>query len=296
MRILLFGMRCRFTPPVLEALIASGHEIAAVVLPGRIPGQAWRWIRVPGAPKGVPIAGNPTIESLAMRHDLAVAELGRGDIEPAVEEVTELRPDLVVAACFPRLIPKRIIDLAPLGGWNLHPSVLPRFRGPDPLFWTLHAGLDRSGVTVHRLSESFDSGDIVALREVNIAAGERIDRLETVMGRVGGDLLVETLAQWSEEDGVTEPQDDRLATSAPNPQPRDFRVPTSWPAERAFRFIHGVAPLGVETEIFDCDGEIWRVRDAGRWGGDSDGWPPLQDHRGEIEIAFSDGVLRVISA
>jgi len=294
MRILLFGMRCHFTPPVLAALLDAGHDVTGVVLPGRQPGRAWRWLRKPGSRPGVPLAGVPTIESLAARHRLPLAEWNSGDIESALEAIPALQPDLIVVACFPRLIPNVVVDLAPFGGCNVHPSLLPALRGPDPLFWTLHAGLHRSGVTVHLLSDRFDAGDIVAQREIEIPAGERIDRLETVMGQVGGELLGETLPQWAMARTSARPQNHGAATSAPNPQPSDLRVPVTWPVERAFRFIRGIAPLRMETEIFDGNGKIWRVRDAECWDAESVEAESMQGYREKIAIPFSDGFLRVI--
>lgn len=294
MRILLFGMRCRFTAPVLDALIDAGHEISAVVIPGLQPGCGWRWLRAPGVRRGVPMAGELTVDALSARYNVPLAELHAGRWDSAIPPISSLQPELIAVACFPRLIPREVVRLAPLGGCNLHPSLLPRLRGPDPLFWTFHAGLERSGVTLHLLDSRFDAGDIVAQRAVEIPAGERIDRLETVMGQVGGALLVASLGRWSEARVSAMPQNRGSISYAPTPRAGDFRVPVSWSAERAFRFIHGIAPLGVETEIFDCDGEIWPVRDAERWGADRSSWPPIQDDRGEIDIAFSDGFLRVI--
>ncbi|CAN5330810.1 hypothetical protein BH09CHL1_BH09CHL1_24440 [soil metagenome] len=294
MRILLFGMRCHFTPPVLAALIASEHEVVGIVLPGRQSGRGWRWLRAPGSSRGLPLGGEQTVDSLANNYALPLAEWQPGQPGSAIEAIAGLKPDLIVVACFPGLIPRSIIDLAPYGGCNLHPSLLPALRGPDPLFWTLQQGLSSSGVTFHRLSDRFDTGKILAQRSVDIPAGERIDRLEMVMGQVGGALLLDSLAQWSELDGGAHAQDDDGATYAPNPKVADFRVGTDWPVERAFRFIRGAAPLGQEFEIFDASGQIWRVRDAERWLSFAESQLLKNDVSERLDIPFADGILRVI--
>lgn len=294
MRILLFGMRCHFTPPVLASLIASEHEVVGVVLPGRQPGRGWKWLRTPHALRGLPLGGEPTVDSLANNHALPLAELHSGRLDSVVESIVPLRPDLIVVACFPRLIPRSIIDLAVHGGCNLHPSLLPALRGPDPLFWTLHQGLTQSGVTLHRLSDRFDTGEILAQSGVEIPAGERIDRLETVMGQVAGELLLHSLAQWPEINAGARAQDEDRVTYAPNPKVADFRIPTDWPVERAFRFIHGVAPLGQEVEIFDDSGQFWRVRDAERWLSFGEAQQPERGTSARLSIAFVDGILPVI--
>jgi methionyl-tRNA formyltransferase len=289
-------MRCRFTTAILATLIEAGHEIAAVVLPGRQPGRDWQWLRAPGAGPALPLAGEATVDSLTARHRIPLAALHPGTGTVAVEAISALAPALIVVACFPRLVPDRLVRLAPLGGCNVHPSLLPELRGPDPLFWTLHAGLARSGVTIHLLSDRFDAGDIVAQRPVEIPAGERIDRLETVIGQQGGALLGETLPRWSGVRPLAHPQDERLATYAPNPQLADFRVPVSWPAERAFRFIRGIAPLGVEAKIFENPGSLLGVRDALEWSPEPLTEPADEGKSGTIEIRFSDGFLRVLPA
>src|SRR5207248_6360037 len=77
------------------------------------------------------------------------------------ERLCSAKPDLICVAIFPRLIPHEIIALAPLGAINLHPSLLPRHRGPLPLFWTYHADDRAAGVTIHHVSQVFDAGDII---------------------------------------------------------------------------------------------------------------------------------------
>lgn len=294
MRVLLFGMRCHFTPPVLAALIGSEHEVAGIVLPGRRSGRGWRWLRAPGAARGLPLGGEPTVDSLANNHGVPLAELNPGGAGAALEPIAALRPELIVVACFPRLIPSAIIDLAPLGGCNLHPSLLPELRGPEPLFWTLQKGLHESGVTLHRLSDRFDAGGILAQRRVEIPAGGRIDRLETVMGQVGGELLRESLPHWSDLSASARPQNDADATYAPTPTTADFRVTTDWSVERAYRFIHGVAPIGQEIEIFGANGQIWQVRDAEQQLSNRDSQWLFSGDRAGMDIPFSDGVLRVV--
>jgi methionyl-tRNA formyltransferase len=294
MRILLFGMRCHFTPPVLAALIASEHEVVGVVLPGKQSGRGWRWLRTPGALRGLPLGGEQTVDSLANNHKISLAEWHPGQPESAIGAIAALQPDLIVVACFPRLISRSIIDLATYGGCNVHPSLLPALRGPDPIFWTLQQGLSGSGVTLHRLSDRFDTGEILAQRGVEIVAGERIDRLETVMGQVAGVLLLDSLTQWPELDAGAHAQNERGATYAPAPKVSDFRIPTDWPVERAYRFIRGVSPLGQEIEIFDASGQIWRVRDAERWLSFGEAQPLENGDSTRISIPFTDGILRVI--
>jgi methionyl-tRNA formyltransferase len=265
MRLLFFGMRCVFSPPVLAALIEAGHELAAIVIPGAPGETAWRWERPPGGRPGLPMAGPPTLDSLAARHAIPLAHASRLRDPGALEQVRALRPDLIVVACFPRLLPGSLIDLAPRGGINLHPSLLPAFRGPEPLFWTLRAGLRASGVTAHQISDRFDTGAIYAKRPLGIPLGERLDAIEHRFALAAGELAIDVVASIEAGAAWLTPQDDSETTAAPVPNEQDFIIPVSWTAERAYAFARAVAPLGGPLRVQGPDGTIVPVADAVSW-------------------------------
>lgn len=294
MRLLLFGMRCPFTRAVLETLVAVGQEVTAVVLPGRIPGVDWRWVRPPGARRGVPIADDASIEALAGVADIPVAEISRSGLRGAGANLAALAPDVIVVACFPWLIPAAIAELPRNGAVNLHPSLLPALRGPDPLFWTFQQGWRDSGVTLHLLGDHFDAGAIVAQRESEIPPGVRLAAQERVMGRLGGEMLIDALPRWAGLLGAARPQDEAKMTAAPNPSPADVLVETSWSAERAYRFIRGLSGIVESFEIRDPAGEIHRVTDAVEWRDDRAIRASNFPADAASELRFADGILRVI--
>ena len=80
----------------------------------------------------------------------------------AIAALDRIEPDLLLLACLPHVVGRATRETARLGALNLHPSALPRFRGPDPVFWQLRAGASRAGVTVHVATDDVDAGPIVA--------------------------------------------------------------------------------------------------------------------------------------
>lgn len=268
MRILFFGMRCTFSPPVLAALIDAGHTISAIVVPGALEGEAWHWERKPGQRPGLPMAGSPTLDSLAIRHGIPLAHAGTLRHADVIGAARELEPELIVVACFPRLLPSSLIETASHGGINLHPSLLPAFRGPEPLFWTLRAGLRDSGVTAHRLTGRFDAGAIYAQAPVRVPFGERLEAIDQIFAGVAGRLAVEVVAAIEQGRAVLTPQQETGASSAPFPIAADFVMPPTWTAERAYAFARAVAPLNGPLAVARPDGALVPVSDAVDWSPD----------------------------
>jgi methionyl-tRNA formyltransferase len=97
------------------------------------------------------------------------------DDQRMIDALAALKPDLVVASFYPQLIPQAVLDLAP--GINVHPSALPRFRGPDPCGWTIRSGDTETAITVHWLTEGFDEGDVIQQWPVSVSSRETTGRL-----------------------------------------------------------------------------------------------------------------------
>lgn len=231
-------MRCSASLPPLAALIAAGFDLGAIVVPAQASDEsdASGAIHLDhpldrlAAAAGIPIL--PIRASAALRDPDTRTRLAA------------FAPDAIVVACFPWRIPARIIGLAPRGGLNVHPSLLPALRGPEPVFWTLRRGERRAGVTIHRLDADFDTGPVVAQAAIDVAPGIRAPDLEAHLADLGAELLVPALRALAAGTAPTIPQDHALASAAPVPTADDWLIPTNLPAGWAFGFAHGVAPLG----------------------------------------------------
>jgi len=185
MRLTVLTMPCDAPAPVLAALLAVPHvEIAPVVLAsadGRV--------------------GASAVERTANEAGLRVVPARTiAEADAAIEDAA---PDLAVAACFPWRVPARVRALPRLGVLNVHPSPLPRGRGPEPVFWTLRNGERETGVTVHVMDGGLDTGPVLAQERLAVPPGVRAPELERELMALGGRLLAELLPRLAS--GEAEP-------------------------------------------------------------------------------------------
>jgi methionyl-tRNA formyltransferase len=191
--------------------------------------------------------------------------------------------DLIVVACFPFILPKGWLDAPRLGCLNLHPSMLPAYRGPQPLFWQLRAGEQNTGITLHFMEQTADTGDIAAQAHVRLPDGISESEVDTLLANKGAALLVELLRD--PENIPRSPQDEKIATYQPAPAPEDYVLSTSWNVRKAYNFIQGVRERG-GVVIKSKEGVRYQVSGAqefaeGQWA-DEDGW-----------IGFADGSVKI---
>jgi methionyl-tRNA formyltransferase len=219
-------------------------------------------------------------------------------MEALIAELWRLRPDMIVTACFPWRLPPSVLALPPLGCLNIHPSLLPRGRGPDPVFWTFRRGERETGVTVHVTDAGFDTGPILAQAPATMPVGGRAPDLERALMAQGGRLLANVLPAWASGDVVPTPQDERHVTVAPFPASADFEVPASWPAARAFAFAYGVAPLtGPLSVRVGEGGEVIPIQDAlDHHPSESMSEAMTDEGRGIVRVRFRPGWVRFFRA
>ena len=194
---------------------------------------------------------------------LAAGELG-ARLEPRVDAALEREaPELIVSWFWTRRIPARVLEGAPLGGIGAHPSLLPRHRGPDPYFWAIDSGDVETGVTVHRLTENYDDGDVLDVS--SLAVGSRDAwQLARALDRPSLAALRKTVARFARgERPVGTPQDETRATLAPAPSEDELRVDFRWPTERALRRVRALGPVpGVALEVEGFELLVTRARAA----------------------------------
>lgn len=240
-----FGMRCAFSVPPLLALQAAGVNVCAIVLPGDRSDPPVTSLRMPASPaRRVPIAGaTATIDEIASSASIPVVRVRRLRHPDVIAAIASFQPDVIAVACFPWRIPPEVRSLARLGAVNVHPSLLPRWRGPEPIFWTFKSGDEMAGVTVHLLDDGYDTGPILRQARFPIPPGIDGRVLERELAVIGGRLLVETIAELSQGPVSGTPQDDSLAINAPMPGDDDFELSTDCPATFIFNAIRGIVPL-----------------------------------------------------
>lgn len=149
--------------------------------------------------------------------------------------------DLMCIASFPRIIAQPQIDRMSLGGINIHPSLLPRHRGPDPLFWTYFDDDREAGVTVHALGKGIDDGDVILQEAIPLERGLRGYDLYFRLAGIGAKLAANAVQQFADGTVKPVPQDESLATTERSPARRTWSVDyDTWPAERLWHFLRGV--------------------------------------------------------
>jgi methionyl-tRNA formyltransferase len=271
-RVLFLGQSCAAAMPPLVALIEAGFTIPAVVL-ARQPWMRLGEIQRIAAAAGIPVVW---VKSAA----------------EATDAIRSVAPEVAVAACFPWRLPRAAREIPPLGILNIHPSLLPVGRGPEPVFWTLRRGEPVTGVTVHRMDAGFDTGPIVAQAQMPVAAGIAALDLERDLMTHGGSLLVNALPELATGRLQPQPQRSHGATYAPVPSPADWTMMSSLPAAWAWRFARGVAPLGGPLTAI-AGGTTIRVGAALDWSPDERlPEPVLNDDDGTVRVRFSPGWVR----
>jgi methionyl-tRNA formyltransferase len=296
-RVAYLTMRCQFAVTPLLALWADRVEVAAVVVPGFPDGKPWQRPRSPARTKLPRVRQVPsTIDEAARLAGTDIVSVSRIDHPEVERELRALGIDLLVSVCFPRKVPPEVIATARLGALNVHPSLLPRWRGPEPLFWTFHAGDRETGVTIHELSSSFDTGPIIQQRAWSHRLGSRYRDVESSLETLGAVLLKKSVRAIASGDAVRSPQTGE-PTWAPTPRDADYVIDPTWDTERAFRFARGVAGLGGPLQVRRSpSAEPEPVADAVTFWTD-DGvtfLAPSTPVAGTFDVRFRDGTVRFV--
>ncbi len=236
----------------VKLLPELGCAVAAVVTHRDDPAED-RWYRTP-AEAAVEL-GLP----LHYSDDLAAAPGGIGAF------AERLAPDLVLSVFYRDLLPARVLDSARLAALNLHPSLLPAYRGRAPINWVLVNGETRTGVTLHHMIARADAGDVVGQRAIAIAPRETALSLYRKVEEEGVSLLAELLPRVAAGTAPRLPQDASRASTFGRRRPEDGRIDWTWPAARIDCLVRAVAPPwpGAFADVEGRRAMIFRGHPAG---------------------------------
>lgn len=179
--------------------------------------------------------------------------------------VRTLRPDLILSASFRTLIPQTLLDVPELGAVNLHPSLLPRYRGRAPLNWVLVHGETETGITLHHMTPDADAGDIIGQERLPIGEDETAPELARRLEAAGCALLRRYLPLLEDGTAPRHPQDAALSTTCGRRRPRDGHFEWSWTRRRIHNLVRAVTrPFpGAFTPHGDGRLFVWKTRLAG---------------------------------
>lgn len=218
-----------FAIPSLEALLRTHDVVAVVTQPDRPSGRGRRLTP-------------PPVAAFARARGIPVLQPARLRAPEVVEQLRALRPDVIVTVAYGRIIPKEILDLPPLGPINLHPSLLPKYRGASPIAAAILHGETETGVTVMYQSAELDAGDIILQRRVPIAPEDTARTLEARLAREGAEALVEALALVAEGRAPRIPQEGAGSTYAGKLEKSHGRLDWTQSAARLVNVIRAMDP------------------------------------------------------
>ena len=169
---------------------------------------------------GFPAISTMSLLSLAEKYKCEHCEVKNVNSDPLYKRVNEFGPEVIVVSAFSQILKNRILALPPRGCINMHPSLLPRYRGPSPEYWIVRNKEPRSGVTVHYLDGGIDSGDIALQREFPTNPGETRNSLHRRAAIAGASLVVEALGLIRADRVERQEQKEEEATYYPFPRMR----------------------------------------------------------------------------
>ena len=248
MRLVFMGTP-QFAIPSLKKLLGSSHQLVAVsTQPDRPAGRGER------------IAA-PLVKVLAEQHGIPVHQPEKLKEEIWKETFREIHPDALVVVAFGKILPQWLLEIPPLGAFNLHASLLPKYRGAAPVQWAVANGESETGVTIMKLDQGMDTGDILLQESVLIAPQETAVDLQGRMAGIGADLLLHAINLLESDKLHPVKQDSTLATYAPSLKKEDGLIRwDQWTAHETYNRIRAFNPWpGTYTLI---NGQVLRIWNA----------------------------------
>jgi methionyl-tRNA formyltransferase len=218
-----------FAVPSLKKIVEAGFEISLVVTSPDKPRRSAN-----DDPEPTPI--KKTAQTFGLRV-LEVEDLKSPDFEHAIREAN---PDVIVVVAF-RILPKEIFTLAKKGTFNLHASLLPKYRGAAPINWAIINGETETGVSTFFLQEKVDTGNIILQKSLPIEPNEVATELAARLSELGAEAVVETLRLIEQGNLTLIQQDNSLATKAPKLTKENTRIDWTKSAREVFNFIRGLS-------------------------------------------------------
>ena len=228
LKIVFFGTP-EFAVASLDRLVKDGRDIAAVVtMPDKIAGRGHKLIQ-------------SDVKRYAVEHSLRVLQPEKLKSPEFVEELRSINADLFIVIAF-RMLPEVVWNMPPLGTFNLHASLLPRYRGAAPLNWAVINGDTETGVTTFFRKHEIDTGDIIEQRRVEILPTDNVGDVHDRLMELGADMVAHTVAEIEAGTVVPQPQPDGEFLPAPKIFKDTCRIDWDKSAETVHNLVRGLSP------------------------------------------------------
>jgi methionyl-tRNA formyltransferase len=265
-----------FAVPTLVELAARGHEIAAVYT--RAPKPAGRGMGVQHTP----------VEREARRLALAVHTPRSLKDEEAQAAFRTHKVDAAVVVAYGLILPKSVLEAPRLGCFNIHASLLPRWRGAAPINRAIMAGDTESGVTIMKMDEGLDTGAMAMAERTPIGADMTAGDLHDVLARLGADLMLRALSAAERGSLTLTPQPDKGVTYAEKISKNETRIDWSKPGKQVHDHIRGLSPF--PGAWFEVDGARVKALRSTKGEGSGAAGTALDD---KLTIACGAGAVRL---
>ena len=270
-----------FAVPSLDILVTNGYEIAGVITAtDKLGGRGKKQLL------------ESAVKKYARKHHIPVLQPKNLKDQAFQDELRSLGADLQVVVAF-RMLPEAVWDMPPKGTFNLHGSLLPKYRGAAPINWAVINGEKETGVTTFFIQHKIDTGDILLQKSMPIGENETAGDVHDRMMHLGAEAVLETVKMIESGEYELQVQDDSQATKAPKIFHETCEINFNQPADQVHNFIRGLSPYPAawttlreqNLKIFQTTKEI-TLHDL----------PPgrfFSDHKKWLKISTPDGFVQV---
>ncbi len=235
-----------FAAPALAALIEAGHKIVLVLTqPDRPSGR------------GMKLKASP-VKELALQHGIEVFQPETLKDASAQSRIEEAKADVMIVAAYGLIIPTNVLNMPRLGCYNIHASLLPRWRGAAPIQRSLLAGDKETGVTIMEVVPALDAGAMISKGIVKITELDTAQTLHDALAKTGAELMVQAMEKLSKNGALdSTPQDESLVTYAEKLQKSEATIDWNKSADAISKQVRAFNPFPVATAILN--GEVCRI-------------------------------------
>ena len=278
---LIFMGTPEFSVPTLLELVAHGHEIAAAYTRAAKP-----------AGRGMKLQPTP-VEVEARRLGIPVFTRTTLKSPEALEEFRAHNADAAVVVAYGMILPKTILDAPKYGCFNLHASLLPRWRGAAPINRAIMAGDTETGVMVMKMDAGLDTGDVAMAERIAITDAMTAADVHDALARLGGDLMARAMGALERGKLQLTKQSDQGVTYATKIEKAEARTDWNKPAREVLRHVHGLSPFPGAWCEMPIEGEVARIKLLRGAMAEGSGAPGevLDDH---LTIACREGAIRIL--
>lgn len=277
-RILFMGTPA-FACPTLQTLLNRKEQVIAVFTqPDRPKGRGQK-------------LQQPPVKELALQYGIPVFQPPKVRVPEVVEQIRELKPDLIVVVAFGQILPKALLEIPPQGCVNVHASLLPRYRGAAPLNWCIVNGETETGVTTMLMDVGLDTGPMLLKRATPIDPDEDILSLHDRMSQLGADLLGETLDGLKAGQITPQPQDDSNTCYAPLLKKEHGVIDWGRSAQEIHNQVRGLASWPGTVTLLD--GQPLKLFRTAVGSGTGVSGTVLSANKQGIEVACGSGSLLI---